>query len=769
VGINNYLPLADWRDGDYAGSNPDGAAGPCDPRALQAAISSGERYDWYYASDADRRDRVRTSIGDGAYGKPWVFRAKDMVGWWSNPHINRPGGVEAGPPTAWMPRSKPIWFTEVGCAAADKGPDQPNVFPDPKSVEDAKPYFSNGGRSDLAQRRFLEAHLRHWDPAAPDFDDAKNPVSDVNDGRMVDHRNLHAWAWDARPFPAFPRLKGVWADGDNWHRGHWLNGRLDGVAVSDVIDAVLAEHGLPTADTVNADGTLAGYVVEEPATARGTLEPLIDLFGLIAQEEAGTLVVTTPAARMQATTLADELVLADSGPAIETIRLPDHDLPAEIVLSFRDGLADHQTVSSHARHDGAASLSQAAVGLPATMEKGQGQALADEWMARQWTGRETAGFAVPAYREGIEPGKVVRLEEGGAVFLVTQIEDGAARTVKARRLDPLLPVPWLPSTMIEAAGTIRTGRPHALLLDLPSRSASGLPQDQLRIAAWHKPWKSLAVLASPETTGFVQRTTVERPADLGILTLPLSPGFEGRVHRAGSITVALFDAEAASVSRLQMLNGANAAAIRSVNDAWEIVQFEHAEEISVGTWRLSGLLRGQLGTTDALLAGADAGADFVMLDDSVRPAGLAAGEIGLPLIWRIGPAGEPVSADTFVDQSAIGGLRAILPLAPVHLKCRRRASGTLEMSWTRRGRLDADDWAPADIPLGEAREEYRVTIAAAGGSPLRTATATAARFDYDAAMIAADFGTLPAALDLTVAQFSLAAGWGLAATRRFSF
>ena len=49
--------------------------------------------------------------------EPWIFRYKDIRGWWSNPHRNRPGGIPAASPTAWLPQSKPIRFTELGCPA----------------------------------------------------------------------------------------------------------------------------------------------------------------------------------------------------------------------------------------------------------------------------------------------------------------------------------------------------------------------------------------------------------------------------------------------------------------------------------------------------------------------------------------------------------------------------------------------------------------------------------------------------------------------------
>ena len=125
----------------------------------QAICAAARPIDWYYADDAARAAQTRTPITDGL-GKPWVFRAKDLWSFWSNAHYERVGGVELASPTAWVPQSKPIWLTELGCPAVDKGANQPSVFPDPKSSEGGVPYFSNGRRDDLIQRRYLEACCR---------------------------------------------------------------------------------------------------------------------------------------------------------------------------------------------------------------------------------------------------------------------------------------------------------------------------------------------------------------------------------------------------------------------------------------------------------------------------------------------------------------------------------------------------------------------------------------------------------------------------------
>lgn len=234
------------------------------------------------------------------------------------------------------------------------------------------------------------------------------------------------------------------------------------------------------------------------------------------------------------------------------------------------------------------------------------------------------------------------------------------------------------------------------------------------------------------------------------------------------LTVELYEGELTSVSRMQLLNGANFAAVRSASGAWEVLQFEAAEETALGVWRLSRLLRGQFGSCDAAAAGAPVGADFVALDQAVVPAGLSAGEAGLLLNWRVGPLGGDFSGASFSAHRETGGKRALKPLSPVHLRGRMTGGNDLSLSWIRRGRIDADGWEPNDIPFAEEREEYRVDIAPIGGPVVRSMTVQTPAWIYAAADIATDFGAPPAAVDITVRQLSVAAGWGIPVSRRIA-
>ena len=499
------------------------------------------------------------------------------------------------------------------------------------------------------------------------------------------------------------------------------------------------------------------------------LEPVVDLFGLAVFEIGGGLVFRREGQQRDGSISVSELVVEGEESVAQFTRVPDHHLPAEAILAFRDPLNDYQTASARTRREGTAGTRQEAIGFPGVLETGEAAALLDDWLYRTWSQRETVAFAVPAPDASIEPGAVIRLPamQGNCEFLVTDVEDGLIRKVAGRQVVRGIPSPWNGSLPESPPLPITiAGRPLAVFLDLPTTPGAGNPWEQFRVAAWSRLRRTQVAFASPEDTGFSQRASIGRPATIGQLVDPLGAGYVGRVDRKGVITVRLIDGELASVSRLQLLNGANVAAIRSAIGVWELIQFEAAEEFQPGVWRLADLLRGQLGTTDAMAAGAPSGADFVLIDDAVRPAGLLPAECGLALNWRIGPAGYDLSADNFTPRAETGGVRASVPLAPVHLRGKRSVAGDLSISWIRRGRIDADSWLSSEIPLGEETEAYRIEIAPVGGAVVRTATSSTASWLYGAAQIAADFSPVPQEIDVAVSQLSASVGWGLSAKER---
>ena len=84
IGIDNYMPLSDWRDGvDHLDA---GFGSIYDLDYLRLNIEGGEGYDWYYHSVDAEAAQIRTAIIDGAHSEPWVFRYKDIRSFWSLVH-----------------------------------------------------------------------------------------------------------------------------------------------------------------------------------------------------------------------------------------------------------------------------------------------------------------------------------------------------------------------------------------------------------------------------------------------------------------------------------------------------------------------------------------------------------------------------------------------------------------------------------------------------------------------------------------------------------
>ena len=82
-------------------------------------------------------------------------------------------------------------------------------------------------------------------------------------------------------------------------------------------------------------------------------------------------------------------------------------------------------------------------------------------------------------------------------------------------------------------------------------------------------------------------------------------------------------------------------------------------------------------------------------------------------------------------------------------------------TWIRRSRIDGDGWEAVEIPLGEESENYRLEIMA-GATVKRAVEVTSSSYRYVATDIATDFGAVPTAYDLRVAQVSAAYGAGAA-------
>jgi hypothetical protein len=762
VGIDYYAPLADWRDG-AAHLDRQFTGSIYDLNYLAGNLHGGDAYDWYYADDTARGAQTRTPITDGL-GKPWVFRVKDIWNWWSNAHYERVGGAELGSHTGWVPQGKPIWFTEIGCPAVDKGANQPSVFPDPKSSESSVPYFSTGKRDDLIQRRMLEAALQTFDPAHG-ATLTNNPVSLVYGGRMLEPSAIHLWTWDARPYPLFPAATDVWSDGPNWETGHWLTGRLGGAPLDALVGAILDDAGIGDYDVAALGEGPDGYVIDRPMSPRAAIEPLTLAYAFDASADGNVMAFRPRGGSPVRALTEDDLVLPDDAAPVRLTRAQETELPREVTIGYTDSESDYRraAVASRRLVGGAARTSHAdlsAVTNDAAMER-----RADIWLQDLWAGRETADFALPPSALALSPGDVIALDIGGRqrTLELREFVDTGLRRINARTIDvdvfappaepPRRPAPVMPPAL---------GPAQAAVLELPLLPGDD-PPVLAHLAVFANPWPgAIAIWRSlDDGASYQQFAVVPAPAVMGETLDDLPAGPTSRWDRNAQSRVALYGGALASASDLRVLSGANAAAVQRPDGAWEILQFANAVLTGERTYQLSRLLRGELGSEAAIGVPLAGGAPFVLLDRNVVPVARGLEMVGRRMRFRAVAANRDHGDPSAIEIELRPGTRAFQPLAPVHLTARRDTDG-VHFTWRARKRGLAGVSFAARADLGEAAEVYELEILS-GSSVVRTLSATAPSMLYAASDEALDFGSAQPSFDVRLYQMSAAVGRGLPA------
>lgn len=761
IGIDVYWPLADWRAGRGHVDALAGYTSIYDPAYLKANVQGGEGFDWYYASPANRDAQVRAPITDGL-GKPWVFRFKDIKSWWLNQHFNRPGGVESGTPTAWVPQSKPFWLMEIGCPAVDKGANQPNVFVDPKSSENALPYYSTGKRDDLMQARFLKAFREAFDWTKAGYVAGLNPISSVTGARMVDLDHIHTYCWDARPYPAFPNETTYWGDGENWALGHWVNGRLGSAGLDDLVARILLDGGFEDFDASGLFGTVPGYVVDRVMSAREALQPLELAYFFDSVESGGKIVFRHRGASDSGRVIdADDLVETRADDDMyELTRGQETELPASAKIRYISSEDDYRQTVAEARRLTGASGRVAQAELPIVLDAPSAGGIAESWLYETWSARERAAFALPPSALALEPGDIVTLDVAGRqrAVRITETSDHGARDIEALGIDvnvydQVAGAPRPPA----AAPQVQSGSPAVHFLDLPLWSAEATAESGY-VAALQKPWPgSVAVYRSPGTTGFQLKALATAPATMGTTLDTSFVGPEGRFDRRARIRVRLTQGQLTSCDALALFGGANLAAIRNVAGAWEIIQFQSATLTDVLTYELSGLLRGQFGTEGAMTTVA-AGAPFVLLDGAIAQVPLALEDLKLPFNWRFGPGNRDIGDASYVTTAHTFSGDGLRPLSPVHVRG-RRVGGDLTIAWKRRTRAGGDNWETSEVPLGEEAEMYEVDILD-GATVKRSLSVSSPSAVYTAAQQTSDFGSPQGIVAVKVYQTNASFGRG---------
>ncbi len=698
-----------------------------------------------------------------------MFRQKDIRNWWLNAHHARPGGVESAGSTGYAPQAKPIWFTEFGCPAVDKGPNQPNVFYDPKSAESSLPYFSLGSKDDPVQRAYLETMLVYWRDHAP--------TSSVYGGPMVHTANMFAWAWDARPYPNFPGLTAVWHDTPNYELGHWLTGRLTEVPLKWIIAELCAEVGVTRYDTsalMSASTLVLGYATSAISSPRDMLAGLMDVFQFDACESGGEIRFFAKGnVRVTALTADDLVVEGAADPGYALTRTSDTDLPGAVRVTFADPFRAYASATVEGRKAIGNSANVAQISTAAALDPAYAGDVATSVLQQTWAARETGSIKLAPSRLALDPGDAVTLTLDALTlpFRIASIDTGTFRSAALTGFDPsLLRVASPPEMPSGAPRRGAYGPPIIEFMSLPPVTGREAELWAPRIAAYASPWAGIDVYRGNGAGGYDYVSTVDTPAVMGELTSPLYAGPVDRWDRGNVVSLRLYGGgQLASLTEAQVLGGAGLIAVKNpALGAWELLQYQTAALVGASAYNLSKLLRGQCGSEGAMANPVPAGARVVVLDGAkLGPLDMSVDQRDLVQSLRYGPSLFGPEHRTYRTATLSFPATGLRPFSVSQISGRRALpAADVTVTWVRRTRFAGDSWAHDTVPLNEDSESYDLEVLDGAGDVLRTVYALSApSWIYTAAAQTADFGAAQPSYRLNIYQISALYGRGQVATR----
>ncbi|WP_265024657.1 glycoside hydrolase/phage tail family protein [Wolbachia endosymbiont (group A) of Eupithecia tripunctaria] len=554
IGIDAYFPLTDGPEPPFGYSAED----------VMGGWSSGVGYDYFY--DYSKGEPEKVKYNDSRYA--W----KNIAKWWSETHIN-PGGSK----TKWQPKMKKIWFTEYGFPSMNGCTNEPNVFVDKGSIESKYPRYSNGEVSFLSQKIAIEGTLKKWQSS-----------------EMVE--KMFLWAWDARPFPYFPNLCDMWTDCHNWQTGHWIQGKLSQLNISDVLSDLLQKTGLKSDqfDTSNVKGLLSWYVINDQQSVRSIIKMLQSCYFFDVVEQDSKLKFVQKGRGVTTGIPIGEMVFSNNSKLVNISQL-DLNNKVNVVYFNRNFGYPIDVKYAELPKQGTAIT----VEIPLIMEEGEAQNIAEVLLYSSWQERNIYNFKLPIKYAWLVPSDVITIldsEKKHTVRIIkTKFESMSIQVsgVSYDRSIYKLSFPSTRSLMLKEYPPSHISKTIIEMIDLRhvkgnSASFTLINEEKnwkgatLFISYNDKDYKPIASTNKQSTYGYVMEST-----DEGLIV----------VLRFGKLpsTSPIANSNLALVGK-------------------EVIKFQNAELIDKNKYKLSNLIRGQEDTKEYDHA---TGEKFVLLDDSI--------------------------------------------------------------------------------------------------------------------------------------------------------
>ena len=541
-----------------------------------------------------------------------------------------------------------------------------------------------------------------------------------------------------------------------------------GVTVGSIVADICQRCGL-TLGEINTSALtdiVTGYAWG-PRTGRAAIEPLGQCYFFDAVETDGKIVFVKRPGTVRAALTDDDLGtgINEAGRSlVMRNRQQEAELPEEVTIQYLDQDNDYQPGLQRFRRLATESRNSITLEVAIAMTSAKAAQVAEVLGRNAWVERDAYDFTVTRQFARLDPCDLITLPDGTQARIVqTQYAEPSALTVRALRDVSSA------YTAIEVGNDAGSAVPQVVSLEGPTelefmnlpplRDRDIGPGFYLAARGYFAGWRGCQIFKSTDGgVTFNDLALVLDDATVGAATTALAAPTAWQALSTGDkVTVQLFTpgATLSGITDAALLAGGNVALLGD-----EILQFGAALLNGDGTYTLTRMLRGRLGTEGAIGTHA-AGERFVLLDSSILWVDLGAAEIGDPIMYRAVSLNN--ASDEGSDEEFTADGRARQNPAPVQLIGAITQAGTWSLSWERRNRA-AWWFGQGAFALDNTVEAYDVEIYDTAGTLRRTERVTSAAYSYTAAKQIADFTVQVCEFTAKVYQISDGEIRGLPAT-----
>lgn len=548
----------------------------------------------------------------------------------------------------------------------------------------------------------------------------------------------------------------------------WCIFRPDGwpITLADIVQDICIECGIPI-ESINvsalAKTIVYGYMISQESSGRAALEPLqaIYQFDLVEIDEILTATLRlTEAANVTITIDEGDLgarsataeIGANAEPKVVETRKQETEIPQYVFLRYRTASGDFYV--KNFSFEIATQYAKRAIS-PMTTVYGMAHqsfsstiVLADtnaasivlQILLLQYLNRTSYTFSLPIKYIGITPGDVVELNwtggEGQVISVpvyVRQADFGADNTIKFSGVATNGSIYAAKTTggKVTFPGFIpmNVGQPTTLdILETPPLQDSDDTPGFYWAACGNGTSKGWGCTFVTSIDGGQSYTTIglqTQPADLGLTTNALGsaagiygiPPTPGVWDTTNTVTIKLIGGNPlVSYTPEQVLNHNGVYLIGN-----EIIGAANAKQNSDGTWTLSTLQRGWLGTDQYISSHAPGErAVLLVLDGSIQNDTMLVGQIGSDYLYAGVSVGGDITSARVLSYTLQG--TRIRPERACKLTLVRDASNNAIISWNPRNRINYQWIDGAEQGADENPETYQVDISTPGGVVVNTLT-----------------------------------------------